>query len=763
MTSIKNRFGLIVGLGISTFILWVLRTLFDSSQDEPAAPLVSNFESTNVKTKLVVTTKVADLTNANTNDIESEWHRRWNECDKIWLDSLNNLPKLRKASDSVPVDHYNYSDTCFYNPDNLRGGIGNKFERQSLAFLHASHNYCKLGISWGWFESKCLDPIPYIESIQTGTHKNPINYNFNRNLFEYIWNDNLEFRAFVNTSRDKNENKQIMSGSARNTIDENWLKYYKKIDGVHKLNAQFYLLTYDFYNTFIYKKIEHLRNDFDFVNKTFCYQNLDNEWFFMRPYLSYMSFFAVQRFYGLLVKNLHSIWREKTIQFMKNEFEGYFIIGTHLRFGNGENFTYYGRDIGSTGDHIARQFIVLLQNINNVLPFIGNDKYQLPTINAKNTKLAVDISKIKIFIASDTLSIIDIIRKQIANNVKGFKEEQIISLPQTRLPPRYGHLFSIKQVINSSYIANGNANGKERKKIDCVDNMASAYLDSEILGFSDFLILPIASTYTRLSRLLILKRKKNLCVRTENNGNIWKCINFAKYGNYPLIEEKTNDNIINNTQIYDSNYNRLHQKWHISFKLTNATIGTSDIFNDDNNNIDNSNFGTIKIVDDFAKVYHHFIEWEKKQKKSRQKQQQRANVAAARGKASAKVKQLFSDIDYIDNLYMDNKHAKSLFDRVVTLTDGAQTGVDLSKYGEKWKINKQGGDDNSKSKSISNLPSVLFIAGTFGSGHEIIRRFAYLMHKKSSKFIMRQFSNYRFFRAIREFSFCLVAFCFFDS
>lgn len=749
--TIKNKPCIIVSICCAIFILMVVKALLESIQNDTDALLVSKYELSDGG---IPDYNITQLTNRgiiddDLNGYESEWHKRWNECDKIWLDSLNNVPKLQNNSDKVRV--FNYSDTCFVNLDNHRGGIGNKFERQSLAFLYTSNNYCKLAIDWGWFESKCYDPTFYNKYNHTYTE---LRYNysdvnsFNRNIFEYIWNDNLEFRAFVNTTKFHNMiHKNIMNNThtiAINIDDDNnnFLNEYKNLKGPHKLAAQFYLSKHAYYHTFEYKKIERLKNNFDYLNKTFFYQNIEGEWFSMRPIVSDMSFFGVQRFYGLVVKNLHSIWRDKAIKFFEKEFRGYYIIGTHLRFGNGENFGYFKRQIGITINDIAKQFILLLQNINNI---------QQVSIN-NNTALKINISKIKIFIATDTFSMIDTLRDQIVNNVKGFKKAQIISLPQTRVSPNTGHLFSLARAMmkNSSVAMN-------TTKIDCVDTMAMSYLDSEILGLTDFLILPIGSTFTRLSRLLIIKRRKNLCIALNDNANRWKCINFGTYTNYSIenLHENLNDTDVDCDHAYDYDYDKLHKKWHL-------------IFNFD------SKVGELEIVDDFKTVHQNLIRWTKKQSKKlhqqqQQQQQDKQNIApiaqstVGNDKKSSKEKQLLSDIHNIDNLYYDkdnkNDSKSLLFQQMMNWTQQlqsqstqrGQTKVDLSKYGQRWNMSsKQLEENDQDGDRESNLPSILFIAGIFGSGHDIIRRFAYLMHKKSRFFIMRQYSNHQFFESIRQ-------------
>ena len=62
--------------------------------------------------------------------------------------------------------------------------------------------------------------------------------------------------------------------------------------------------------------------------------------------------------------------------------------------------------------------------------------------------------------------------------------------------------------------------------MDCVNSMVDVYLDSEILGFTDALLLPISSTFTRHSRILMILRKKVVCVWTNKDTNL-TCKDFA--------------------------------------------------------------------------------------------------------------------------------------------------------------------------------------------------------------------------------------------
>ena len=67
--------------------------------------------------------------------------------------------------------------------------------------------------------------------------------------------------------------------------------------------------------------------------------------------------------------------------------------------------------------------------------------------------------------------------------------------------------------------------------MDAID----AYIDSEILGYGDILLLPYVSTFTRLSRALMMKRKKIICHSVKNGHSTidpknkiaeWHCKNF---------------------------------------------------------------------------------------------------------------------------------------------------------------------------------------------------------------------------------------------
>ena len=110
-----------------------------------------------------------------------------------------------------------------------------------------------------------------------------------------------------------------------------------------------------------------------------------------------MEYTNIQRFHGLLIKYLQPIWRSYAIKFIENEFKDHFIIATHLRFGNGEQFNKFDRELPNIHEIIDEFIIVLLKFIEN---YNNND-------NNNNNNNKINLSNIKIFVASDTYHSID--------------------------------------------------------------------------------------------------------------------------------------------------------------------------------------------------------------------------------------------------------------------------------------------------------------------------------------------------------------------
>ena len=56
-------------------------------------------------------------------------------------------------------------------------------------------------------------------------------------------------------------------------------------------------------------------------------------------------------------------------------------------------------------------------------------------------------------------------------------------------------------------------------------------MDAELLGYTDALLLPHASTYTVLSKMMVLKRHKILCGKQMKNGLTYQCVYWDNNSN----------------------------------------------------------------------------------------------------------------------------------------------------------------------------------------------------------------------------------------
>ena len=520
----------------------------------------------------------SQLRDINKNFISTEWYQRWTECDKLWLNQLNQLPNPRSSY-----------KTCMVNIEKNRGGIGNKFFRQSVGFFVSSLNYCQLSIDWGWLDSKCINPMNFFPQYQS------INHNFNKkyqilidtlrkdnenenisgsgsgsekitdkdiakydfsdedyyiNLFGYLWKNNFEFKASERPKSQIDKYSQRIPKIERYQ-DLTGLSFYLMIDNYTNETKFEYPRFYNKWGYYFYiandtrekmiindenidkEKIYENFMNVPLIDNVFEKNNFNLEWFYMRTFNQHMEYRNVQRFHGLLVKYLQPMWRIKSIKFIEKEFSGdserKFVIGTHLRYGNGEQFDKFHREMSNIHE-IVDQFIIILKKFLE-----------------KSENRWISISNIKIFIASDTFASIQLFRKLVINCIPDFKYNQIVSLPQTRLTKGFGHLFSLASRTDKSF-SDETIKKKDKEKVDCIANMADVYLDSEILGFSDLLILPIASTYTRLARLLMIKRRKQVCIAQRDikftNKSFWKCANFANIDSNEMEKkEKENKNV----------------------------------------------------------------------------------------------------------------------------------------------------------------------------------------------------------------------------
>ena len=210
--------------------------------------------------------------------------------------------------------------------------------------------------------------------------------------------------------------------------------------------------------------------------------------FYIKPMRGLYQYKPIINFYGLLVKQLKSIFRNKAIDFINKEFKDYFVIGIHVRVGNGEPLIQQKRIVPSA-QMIANYTYFFIKFFIN-----GNKTNLLPN----------DIDKVKLFISTDTLSAVDEIKMFLHNRDINVS---VVSLPQVRMPVGHGFIYRSPGI-----------NTKSNNQIDCIGNAAGVYLDMEILGFTDLLIIPVASSFSRLARVLMIKREKIICV-TQENGN----------------------------------------------------------------------------------------------------------------------------------------------------------------------------------------------------------------------------------------------------
>lgn len=538
----------------------------------------------------------------------SEWYRRWNECDSVWLSSLyqTSMNKYRQHT----------NQTCLYSVLSRGIGTGNKLWINSIVFFVSSINYCQLEIDWGWpnlkqtnknFGLTCCDPI--IESKNNDT----TSYNNYKNIFSFIFNDNSEFvstqkkidyKKILQKIRKHNESKFFILKQIQSYAFMSYGKAFFSKDYINQTNycnfifptkiksrgISFDIKTMDMkqFNKTLY--FEHcdindsrfdeldynfnyfMNNSIPMINKEMIKKNVRPLFTLVNHQAnSLMEYEPIARFFGLLVLNLNKKYRDKAIKFVDKEFTNYFVFGVHIRIGNGEKFagsrgrikyvikSYMGQLLNETS-------MIINDTVNNMHDYNYNYsvKEDYHTNNhTKHTHVHDQWSNIKIYIATDTIDAIDYISNFFQRKLN-LTKNQIVYLPQSKqsiLPEGVGHLYTPHQhlwsgknlsdtnitkhvfgkknynkienqgdiMINFKQIEK-NASANETR-IDCVENIANGYLDSEILGFTDMLILPTISTLTRHSRLLMYKRKKTICIIKNQakklDTNFWYCYKFA--------------------------------------------------------------------------------------------------------------------------------------------------------------------------------------------------------------------------------------------
>ena len=154
------------------------------------------------------------------------------------------------------------------------------------------------------------------------------------------------------------------------------------------------------------------------------------------------------------------------------------VIGVHFRLGNGEAFGRNPRD----HEHVVLRTAAAVRTVAATL---GYERY-------------------RVFVATDDASALDILRQR--------TDLDVFARPQWRPKPGAGIVFSswrVKEVDTDKSVA---AQKEMTGSADaCLRNSADMLIDSLLLGYADALVLPIASTFTVLPKVMAHSRGAPYC------------------------------------------------------------------------------------------------------------------------------------------------------------------------------------------------------------------------------------------------------------
>lgn len=200
----------------------------------------------------------------------------------------------------------------------------------------------------------------------------------------------------------------------------------------------------------------------------------------------------VLKFYGLHMEHLRYKYRKSVVDFIEENWKNKFVISYHVQMGNNGN----DKEIDFYIEQITKSYKYIL---NNIMNDIENDKdivLYISTDCGKGQQLNNLINKIKENVGNDVFDVL-------------IRDEY-------RLEYGKGTIFTPSK------------DTKLNNMEECVNLLSELQIDADLLGLSDILVLPshkkYGSTFTRMSRVIMMKRHKIICLC--NNPNQYLCKNF---------------------------------------------------------------------------------------------------------------------------------------------------------------------------------------------------------------------------------------------
>jgi len=378
---------------------------------------------------------------------------------------------------------------------NTKSGYGYRVWRDAQVHYHSSLMSCTMAVHWGQI------PIcPPADDV---------------NMFEFLFYSNFDFAASHRTLSELNDAARFQPIGPYNEYFSGAAKVMYDLDGPFiagnmniVANAEEHILVNsDKREGMLWpeKATKYDRNRIAVVaDMMLNVGDIDPEYANVIGWNGGMAVRPVLNYYGLEVVHLRYRWRKKVVDFLEEEFRGKFVIGFHVQMGNG---------IPPIFGNMADQIVSVTQYL---LGPIGSVALNLPIKGEQ---------PILVYISTDCgggealNNFINSVRFKV--NALQFDDGRgpvTVNLRvQKRLPEGNGHPMQ-------------SGGGHTTATFEtCVEIFANGQMDAEILGLTDVLVLPAitgkyTSSFTRLSRALMMQRHKTIC--KGNSPSDFECKNF---------------------------------------------------------------------------------------------------------------------------------------------------------------------------------------------------------------------------------------------
>ena len=383
------------------------------------------------------------------------------------------------------------SNVCLHMLDDM-GGFGNRLFRDPVAFFLAYMHQCTFADHWGYCQN-------------------------HTNFFGDLFVDSYELIACKYPTTEHSLNRNIKATYILDNISiDNGYKLLPIHGEIQKILP---------YTTILVHYAENASDGYEYDQNTIWTHyplpekdilfdaDIDEHYAELRPWNAYLKWFPVLRYYGLLVQQLRYKHRMEIVQFLQRYFKDKFVITLHLRTGRGE--VAFNRYVPSDLD--------IMYQIENVLTRVF--------AHADISRYG-DIRRFGFFVASDFKGSVDIIRRLVKEKWNQMTMHANIShdVNIDGMDIDWNEIVFTKTNVKWTNQSESTF-GKGEQENDCVDDAKNVYVDSELLGYGDVLLLPYVSTFTRLSRALVMKRKKIIChsvVNARKHEQSWFCKDFKR-------------------------------------------------------------------------------------------------------------------------------------------------------------------------------------------------------------------------------------------